>query len=371
MVSQIGIIGLDGALKFFRREGAGFIEVSKPASAGPRGRDLIVFVPPVDVSVHRVSIPAKTERDARRAAPFSIEDDLAQSPDDVHIALAPVGPDQLRTVLAVDAGLMTEWIDTLEKNGIGDAALVAPQSLLPESDVVVQTGEAVFGRVGGRVFAIDAQPPGDLITGLTQGGEGVLEFDFRNDVASFAEQLAEWQNGGAGVSLRQGAFGVRRPVDMARIKRWRLAAALAAAFGVAWIGSQIWSVQNTRALTASLEARAIDVVQAGWPDLNGNVELALNEVRAQGAGGGVVFPSALTATAALYDAVGKIEGSELRSMRYDRTRGQVLAIVAYPDFGDGERLARSFDETGLRARVGDARQSGRQVIAELVLEVGS
>ncbi|MEM1391678.1 MAG: hypothetical protein AAGG45_11415, partial [Pseudomonadota bacterium] len=72
-----------------------------------------------------------------------------------------------------------------------------------------------------------------------------------------------------------------------------------------------------------------------------------------------------------YDAVGEIDGSELRSLRYDRDRGQVLAIVAYRDFADGNRLASVFEGSGLRARVGDARQSGAQVVAELVLEVGS
>ena len=83
---------------------------------------------------------------------------------------------------------------------------------------------------------------------------------------------------------------MRRPVDLRQLVRWRLVGALAAVLGLAWIGAQVWSVQNTQALTASINDRAIEVVQAGWPDLNGDVDRALVEVRAQGTGGEVAFP---------------------------------------------------------------------------------
>ena len=207
---------------------------------------------------------------------------------------------------------------------------------------------------------------------MLQDSDGVARFEFGQDVGAYLEHLSECYETGVGINLRQGgAHAVHTPLDLSRLKRWRLAGALAAVLGIAWIGSQIWSVQNLNALSADLERRSVDVVQAGWPELNGNIDLALQDIRASGNRGGAPFPSAVIATAALYDAIGQIEASELRSLRYDRERGQVLAIVAYSDFADSNRLAGLFEGTGLRARVGDARQSGRQVVAELVLEVGS
>lgn len=371
MSGLIGLIGGDGDLTLFRSEGESYLETDQVSGGGPRGRDAVVFVPAVDVSVHRVSLPARNERDARRAAPFAIEDDIAQSPDEIHIAFGPQDVDQMRTVYAVDVDVMAEWVETLERAGLAEAALVAPQALLPAGDALIRAETTVYGSIRGRTFALDEPAPDTLIAGLTQSSSDLIEYDFRGQTPLYLQQLETWGKGRSEANLRQGTFAARRPVDMGRLKRWRLVGALAAALGVTWIGAQIWSVQNTRALTASLNQRAVEVVQAGWPELNGDVERALTEVRAQGAGGGLAFPAALTATAALYEAIAGVEGSELRSMRYDRSRQQVLAIVAYPDFGDGERLASAFDESGLRARVGDARQSGRQVIAELVLEIGS
>lgn len=371
MAGLLGIIGSDGHLFLFKQDKSAFVETDKVSLGGPRGRDCVVFVPAVDVSVQKVSLPARNERDARRAAPYAIEDELAQPPEDVHVALSPLGADQMRTVCAVDVDLMRQWIETLDAAGLPEATLIAPQSLRMEETFLVRGGGEIFGRISGRYFALDEAAPNELLTGLTQNSADLVEYDFAGSLLLYIQTLNDWEAEGLGLNLRQGHFSVRRPLDVGRIKKWRLAGTLAAALAVFWVGAQVWSVQNTRALTATLETRSQDVVRAGWPALNGDVERALTEVRAQGTGGGAAFPSALTATAALYEAVAGVEGSELRSMRYDRSRGQVLAIVAYPDFGDGERLAAAFGESGLRARVGDARQSGRQVVAELVLEVGS
>jgi type II secretory pathway component PulL len=76
----------------------------------------------------------------------------------------------------------------------------------------------------------------------------------------------------------------------------------------------------------------------------------------------------LDATAALYDAMAQVEGSELRTVRYDRVRRQMTASVAFQSFADVDRLTAILNSGSLSARSGDARQSGSKVIGDLTLE---
>lgn len=370
MTSLFGLLDQSGQLSLYKRDRSGFLALEQISGGGPKGRDTVIFVPPNDVSVQRISLNARNERDARRTAPFAVEDELAQSPEDVHVALSNQDGETSRLICAVRHDVMESWIASLREAGLDDARLYAPQTLLSD-DEYIQGSKASFGRLENRYFAIDSTAPDEWLAGLLQGGNGVRHREFGDDTEGYLKYLTDLYQTGAGVNLRQGAYEVRTPLDLTRLKRWRLAGALAAVLGLAWFGSQIWSVQNLSTLSADLDRRSIEVVQAGWPELNGDVNRALQDIGGSGSAGQAAFPSALTATAALYDAIGQIEASELRSLRYDRERGQVLAIVAYSDFADSNRLAGLFEGTGLRARVGDARQSGRQVVAELVLEVGS
>ncbi|MEM1036038.1 MAG: type II secretion system protein GspL [Pseudomonadota bacterium] len=370
MATLFGLMDPSGQLSLYKRDRSEFVAVEQVSGSGPRGRDAVIFVPPSDVNLQRVPLNARNERDARRAAPFAVEDDLAQSPEDVHVALGSEDGEGGRLICSVRQDVMDSWILALREKGAADASLCVPQTLLADNQYV-QGSQGAFGRLEDRYFAIDSNAPGEWLAGLLQTSDSVARFEFGDDADAYLGHVVDLYQSGAGIDLRQGSHAVRTPLDLSRVKRWRLAGALAAVLGIMWIGIQIWSVQNLNALSADLERRSVDVVQAGWPDLNGNVDLALQDIRVSGNRGGAPFPSAVIATAALYDAIGQIEASELRNLRYDRERGQVLAIVAYSDFADSNRLAGLFEGTGLRARVGDARQSGRQVVAELVLEVGS
>lgn len=371
MMSLFGLLKSNGDVTLYQVRGDEVVPTGNAGAGGLRGRDLVLFVPAIDVSAHIVALNARTERDAYRAAPFAIEDDLAQAPEQIHVALGSVSAEGGRNVCAVANETMAEWMDRLEALGIQDADLIVPQSILGPENCIVRGPEMTFGHVDGRFFALDAEMPDIVLAGLLQGRGDAEHVDVSRDERVYLSYLILALRKGDAISLRQGAYAVKRSMGSSALKHWRLAGGLAAALALFWVGSQVWSVRNTRALVADMNSRAGDVAKAGWPEYDGNIDRALGDIRAQGGATGGVFPSALQATAALYQAIATIEGSELRSLRYDRSRRQVLAIVAYPAFGDGDKLADAFQQSGLRARVGDARQSGRQVIAELVLEVAA
>lgn len=371
MADLFALLPDDGSPLFAWRQGDRWQVSETPRGVAAKGRNVAVFIPPVEIAMLQATLPMKSERDARRAAPYAVEDDLAQSVDEVHIALGERVEDTTeRSVCVIGEDRVEAWLARLTDLGLGDAALIVPQSILPDDDVLITSGAGIFGRVDGHSFALDTSTPRDLLQVLTGDSENLTRYELGSEPEALLEQLATWASAGQPIDLRQGPHAVRRPVDTAHLKRWRLVGGLAALWGLGWLGMQFWSAANMSQLTSTLDQRAEEIALAGWPEFEGDVDRVLASIRSQG-GPAAVLPSVTVTTAALYEALAGIEGSELRSLRYDRQRGQVLAIVAYPEFADGDRLAGAFDNSGLQARVGDARQSGRQVVAELVLEAQS
>ena len=53
-----------------------------------RGRNLTVFLNGLEVLGLKTTIPARNESEARRAAPFTVEDDIAEGVEESHVALS-------------------------------------------------------------------------------------------------------------------------------------------------------------------------------------------------------------------------------------------------------------------------------------------
>ena len=184
--------------------------------------------------------------------------------------------------------------------------------------------------------------------------------------------MADWADGGtAGINLRQGNFRVRQSVDFDGFGHWRLAGALAAVAALGWFGSAIVETSAMQSQTAGYEKLSQEFARGGGPETNGDVQQVLALASSDRGNAGQAFPSVLDATAVLYDSLAQVEGSELRSVRYDRLRRQMTVTVAFDSFADVDRLTTIVTESGLNARSGDSRQSGSKVIGDLTLESGA
>ena len=145
MATLFGLMDPSGQLSLYKRDRSGFVAVEQVSGGGLRGRDTVIFVPPSDVNLQRVPLNARNERDARRAAPFAVEDDLAQSPEDVHVALGSEDGEGGRLICSLRQDVMDSWILALSDAGLADAMLYAPQSLLME-DQYIQGPQGTIGR---------------------------------------------------------------------------------------------------------------------------------------------------------------------------------------------------------------------------------
>ena len=388
MARVYALLQPDGSLLSARPRGSDWVIEQDVRGVDARGRNLTVFLNGLDVLGLKAAIPARNENEARRAAPFAIEDEIAENVDQSHVALGPVdrtNPGAPRDLNIVSIALLSETIRALSERGLAEAQIMAAHSLLPDEDILVEAPGLVLARLGGRSFAIDASLGREVLVSLTQDhpeasvyGEQVASALSRSSAGpgigsleALLTQLAGWAEAGRGIALRQGAFEARRPIDLDGFGRWKLAGSLAAIAALGWFTSILLETQAMNARADQLDALSSEFARVGWPETNGDVRLAMATAGVSDVGDVKAFPSILDSSAVIYDALAQIEGSELRTLRYDRARRQITATVAFQSFADVDRLTAVLNTSGLSARSGDSRQSGTRVIGDLTLENAS
>ena len=389
MAQIYALLQPDGSLLTTRKKAKGWAIMSGVSGIEGRGKNLTVFLNGLDVLGLAATIPARNENEARRAAPFAIEDEIAESVEESHVALAPADKTDVtapRQINVASVGALSGIVSHLSGLGLGDADIVAAHSVLPAGDALYEGPGIILGRLGNRTFSVDASLGRDVLVSLLEPhpeaaihGEHIAQAVGKPSSApgtssldAFLVQLAEWaETGASGINLRQGSFRVRQSVDFDGFGHWRVAGALAAVAALGWFASIIveTSAMNNRA--AGYQNLSQEFARVGWPETNGDVQQVLALAGSDRAAQGQVFPSVLDATAILYDSLAQVEGSELRSVRYDRLRRQMTVSVAFKSFADVDRLTTIVTESGLNARSGDSRQSGSKVIGDLTLESGA
>ena len=349
---------------------------------GPKGKKLTVFVPGTDVLHVRAMIPARSESEARKAAPFAIEDEIGEALDDAIVALGPKpAPGEARQLAVVSADLIQSWTSRLAELGLEDAALASAPSVLPDGNVLAQGPNVLLGRINGRSFTLDTSIGKDVVLGLLNGldhlavyGErlaGLVKFPVAGPALDTEEALlaflAEQADGKAILNLKQGAFARRASIDLSALGQWRSAGILAAVLGLGWFATlqiETWAM-NTR--VNSLQAAASEYARLGWPESQGNPERALASAGPATAVNTSTGVAPLTLIAKVYEVIDPIEDTQIRSLRYDGGRGQVAVLLASSDFATFDKIAADLSAAGLNVTTGDARQNGALVIAELTV----
>ena len=386
MAQVYALLQPDGSLLMARPRGNDWRISEGLQGVEANGRNVTVFLNGFDVLGLSAVIPAKNEAQVRRAAPFAVEDDLADAVENSHVALAPPNkqdPTSPRLLNIASIDTLKEISDDLSAQGLSEAEIVAAHSVLPQRDILVEGPGLLLGRLGARSFAIDASIGRDVVVSLLEHhpdvvvqGNHLSQALNRPSQGTGAEsrealllQLVEWaETIGPGINLRQGQFAPSRSLEFGGLKHWRFVGGVAAVAVIGWFGALFVETHAMKDRTAGLDQLATEFARTGWPETNGDVQQVLALSASERGSSSQSFPSLLDASAVLYDALAQVEGSELRTIRYDRLRGQMTASVAFESFADVDRLTAIVNTTGLRARSGDSRQSGSKVIGDLTLE---
>lgn len=220
------------------------------------GRRVVAFVPGADVRLAAVQVPARAAAKILQAAPYALEDQLADDVDTLHFAIgAPGAADGGAHPIAIVArARMEAWLAPLRARSVRLDALLPETLCLPAPEAGHWTGLAESGRVtvrtgawSGFTCALDdlgtclqiADPDGRASVRLFVARDAESDFsragrtlELLPGYASGLEVLARhWQPVGT-INLLQGAYSDKQ--DWQRLAApWRLAGALA----LAWLAT--------------------------------------------------------------------------------------------------------------------------------------
>lgn len=98
------------------------------------GRDVVAFVPAAHVRLASVLVPARAPQKALQAAPYLLEEQLAEDVETLHFALGPRQADGRYPVAIASRARMDGWLAQLAAAGLQPTALVPEMLALPWSD---------------------------------------------------------------------------------------------------------------------------------------------------------------------------------------------------------------------------------------------
>lgn len=154
----------DDALGYVRlnlRSGAitargGDVGAAPPAAAPKR---IILVLAGVEAQVRRVTLPARSEAQARAAAPLMLRGAIAAAPEAMHYAIGdPVDADGARLVAVVAKARMQRWLDICGRHGFEPHSALVDFTIWPTAPDAVEIVETA---------------PLTLVTGGARGGYAI------------------------------------------------------------------------------------------------------------------------------------------------------------------------------------------------------
>lgn len=375
----------------------------------------IVLLPAEDLFLRRAPVPGQSERDVRRAAPFLIEDHLAQALEDVTVEAGPTGPDGARWILAVDQTVREQWRTRL--SGLSLPPLYAlPDAMALKGyggDLTVMAYEdrVLFQTRAADLSAQDTEgdEPRDLDAALSDPVCGGFEPELLNPVlAGLGHRLHPRRIlVTEGISPSPLAVG-EAPLAVKRMDApdLRLAAAamdvellgqmpaiLGTAFGPAldlWELAKPWRWAAGLGVAALLGVTALSAGQAIYLDQRSqqyeaarlaafsdrfpgtrvtNVRVQMDQALRGLQGGADAGAGFLPLASALADILDNQDRVRVDAIRYDASRGELSVTALYTGFGDFEALRTAAEARGIVLEDGGARQSAQGVAAEFTVRL--
>jgi len=355
----------------------------------------LVLLPGEHIHLSRLSIPARSEREARQAVPYLVEDEIASRLAETTVLPGPRGEDERRWVAAVDTALLARWRDRLSP------LVVRPAFLVPDSLVAAEPGATLtlYDRGDSILFACDADTEtasgpvagvmdtalfGSVVQPLVQAaGSGEIAVS-----RSLGLTGANFRAIGQGeLDLRASAMPADRLTGLPRLfgeamvstMDWSglmqplrrpviMATGLLLAFCVLLGGETVYfRVQAERFEVATIEQFNYAIPDFGRPVIAAEAErlLAARVARLDGDGTSVF----LQLLSALDDLTSESERIRVDHVRYDPDRNALSVGATYTDFSDFDALSARADRFGLQLEDGGAREGASGIEGEFVVRL--
>lgn len=362
------------------------------------GRRLVVLAPGEDVAVHHADIPSRNPQKVLQAAPYMLEDKLAEDVDNLHFAAGP-HEDAGHLIAVVSHDRMRAWVDTLAQRGLAAAQLTPDMLALPTPGpggciAVLDAGRVLARLADGSGFSADLElaghllarrlaktdasvpaprlqlyaadgPDADALTAaLQQAGVEVARAPLTDGALPL---LASQLRGRRAPDLLQGEFQTHGGFEE-HWRTWRVAAFLLAACLVLGITQQVTDYVRLHRQAAALDTQVSSILSQLLPGSSispGTEKVRVQQLLAQ-LQGGDSGGSLLGLLDALGGALNGMQGVQVTALDYQNSSLQVQLQAG--DIGALDALKATLSQqNGISVTLDSVNASGSQVTGRLVL----
>ncbi len=364
----------------------GVIDQALQRAAGHR---IVVLVPGADVHLTSVTVPARQPSKVLQAAPYQLEEQLAEDVDTLHFAIGPRQADGSHPIAVTTRALMDGWLAPFRERGLRPEALIPdtlalPWSLDPPRWTALAEAEQVVVR--NAAFGGFSCAPDDLVAYLqmadaekshtlrllipSKAGLDYSRIDwpvellpgYSASLDAFVRHLDQAHS----INLLQGGYSQRQ--DLERYwKPWRAAASLAAItllLGASVYGIETWRLGRDVQVQDDANLARFQTLfpsETRIVDIQVQLDQQIKAIKGSSAQGGV-FPLLEVLT----QAVSANQGLRVQNIQF-RDGALFLALRA-SDLQVVERLREWFASqraAALEVQSADAGSEGVQVRVKL------
>jgi len=357
---------VSGALpRLARRRGDQLEPLKADGFVAQRRPKVVAFAPALAVAKFRVSVTARSEQEARKAALYAVEDDLAQPVEDVYLALGPrARASSIRDVYIVDRKLLNGWLEFLGAAHLSSAEIVPESSLQFPDRTVMDFGDRLLVNGAHGLVAADADWPEGAKLALIQAS-GLDGADIR--AADALQTLAGLHAKSPGISIAVADNGPGGRNRSGGARSWQVAGVLALAAAAIWVGS-IWMETNrVHAAASRQEAEARAQYRAQFPgapepaDIHAEVRrLSRQLVPASDDGFRPL-------TLALYAAIAGSDTIRLVRLTYSQADRALHARLQFANRADEAAFKSRLEGAGLEVSTDAVRDLAAGIEADLIV----
>lgn len=348
---------------------------------------VLVLVPGEQVLLAPTSLPVRGTARMLQAAPYALEEQIAEDVSEMHFAVGSRLADGKVPVAAVRDDTMREWVDQLETAGID------PDQILPDTvgvpahpglSVIIdglrclvrdQHGKTMVGETDSAAALVqafglspdsddteshlyisdqDATRFGTVLSELRMALPDLEIHTLRYNVTALlpkAALVSEWPN------LLQGTYA-RSGAAQQHWSRWRRVAILAGALVLLTLGTRFGQLVSLKAEADSLNAELNQIAAEALPPnsriVNPLVQLRQRASQLRSNGGGNTDTGFIEILQVLGQALAQANGATLGKLDY-RNNTMDLTLSA-PDVDTLDRIRIQLEGAGLQAEIQSANQ---------------
>tara|TARA_R110000744_G_scaffold20336_1_gene53354 strand:- start:2630 stop:3862 length:1233 start_codon:yes stop_codon:yes gene_type:complete len=353
-------------------------QLTEKASA----REVVVFVPASDVAIKSLKVPGSSQRAIRLAAPYMLEETLAQDVEQLCFTFNDTKQDEQGNncfVAALERKQLELWLQWLADAGIFCKLIIPDALALPfdnQSSNAVMLGEQVLIRLGEwQVMSFEANAWPIIakhFTDIDETKSTIMAYSSLSQVPAEinVEYLPEElplailaNNHSRKFNLLQGEFQVKEKRSAASVN-WLWVAGIACfalVINFTLKGAQLYTLSQQQSV---IEAEIIENYKAAFPETKRvKVSTVRSQLRQKLAEIGNSDESAgfLSLLVKLEPALASVPEIKPQTLKFDGKRQEVRMQTIAKDYQYFEKLKVALEKAGLTVNLGAQNNQGDQI----------